>query len=464
MSGYSEGGAGYKRPALKSWSPLHLSSKSDLDYNIDVLRNRAADLVMNSPLGAAAIQTMTTGTLSTGLKLFPTPKFKELGLSAEAAREWARRVKLEFEMWAQSLDSDFNMRNNFMELQRLIFQSYLTEGDCFVLLKRRAGSRYTLKLQAIEAARISNPNSSFNLTESMYGNNKIVNGIEVDRSGRLQAAWISNRLWNEIEVAPAKLEWQRVKFFGQNGNRNILHICYDTRPGMFRGAPLLSPVIETLKQVTRYSDAELTSAIIKSFFSLFFIQPASNLDMKGILPQEDLDITQYKLGSGTLSALPRGVDVKAIEHNNAQSTFDPFISHFTRQIGAALNIPFEVLTKNFQSSYSASRAALIEAEKEFRQRRAAFVLDFCAPVYENWLIEAVATEKIEAPHFFDNEMTRYLWSRADWRTEVAPAIDPVKDANAAKLRLEMGISTREIECIRNGEDYWDIREQLKFEN
>ena len=52
-------------------------------------------------------------------------------------------------------------------------------------------------------------------------------------------------------------------------------------------------------------------------------------------------------------------------------------------------IPYELLVKNFTASYSASRASLLEAWKMFRMRREWLIGNFCQPVYEEWLTEAV---------------------------------------------------------------------------
>lgn len=38
-----------------------------------------------------------------------------------------------------------------------------------------------------------------------------------------------------------------------------------------------------------------------------------------------------------------------------------------RQIGSSLGVPYELLVMHFTSSYSASRAALLEAWKQFRK-------------------------------------------------------------------------------------------------
>lgn len=479
-SGYDGGGASFEKNTLKQWQPQHYSAKLDLDFNLKTLRDRAFDLTINSPLGCAAIQTETTGVLGAGLRVFPQLKFKELGLSAEAAREWSCKTKLEFEMWAESLDCDYYRRNNFYEMQRIAFMSYLTDGDSFCLFRRRVptfDAPYSLRLQILESQRISNPltavnNAGISQVEMVRLNNdnRIINGIEVDKNGKLVAIWVCNRIWNEPLTNQQELKWRRVRFFGkETGTRNILHICYDTRAEQFRGAPFLAPVIETLKSISRYGDAELTSAVIKSFFSIFFVQPQNNFEFNDILPNEEnrlpVDVREYSLGSGTISALPRGVDVKAIDRSNAQSTFDPFMTSFIKQIGAALNIPYEILTKQFQASYSASRAALLQAQDEFRIRKASFVNDFCAPVYETFLTEAVAQGRIKAAGFFDDPLKKYLWCAADWRNEQTHSLDPTKEVEAAVMKIEAGLSTRAKEAVElGGSDFWENIEQLELEN
>ena len=468
-SGYSNGGANLEKPALKSFLPQHYSAKSDIDYNLDTLRNRAADLVMNSPIGCAAVTTSTANVISSGLKLFPRLKPKELGLTPEQAVEWCRKTKLEFELWANSLNCDYYRRNNFNELQRIAYISYLTDGDCFCIFKRRYPVKefpYTLRLQLIEAGRVSNPTTAGRWSIGIAPNaiemknavngNRIINGIEVDKSGQLQAVWISNRIWNEPIVTEPTIEWQRVKIFGEEtGKRNILHICLDNRTEQYRGVPFLSPVIESIKQISRYGDAELISAVIKSFFSIFFTQDVNTtgFDLNQIIPDntetdEALQkvMQEYKLGAGTVTSLPRGVDVKAIDRSNAQSTFDPFVTAFVKQVGAALNIPFEIMIKQFQSSYSASRAALLQAEDEFRQRRQAFINDFCQPIYENFLMEAVALGRIQADGFFDDPLKRYLWSNASWYVEGSHLLDVTKELQGAQMRIALGLTTHEQEA------------------
>lgn len=471
-SGYSETGASLTKKSMKLWTPQHFSAKSDIDMNLQTLRNRAAALG-TTPLGAAAVKTQLTGVINSGLKLFPRIKADDLGMSPEQAREWNRKTKQEFELWANDLACDFYGRNNFFELQRIAYLNELSDGDCFCAFRRRmprGDNPYSLKLQLIEAQRVSNPNG-YSIGIECAGKKKgsrIVNGIEVDKSGILQAIWVSNRIWNEPTTINPELTWQRVKINGEkSGTRNILHLCYDTRIEQFRGEPYLSPVIETIKNVSRYADAELTSAIIKAFFALFFEQPDGNFDINqiGLTNNEPcLDVTEYKAENGSAIALPRGVTVKAIDNSNAQSTFESFTSQFVAQIAAALDLPSELLLKRFQSSYSASKAALLQAQEEFRQRRMAFVQDFCQPIYENFLCEAIGLGRIDAPGFFDDAVKRRQWSAADWRTETSHLLDPLKEIQASKIKLELGLSTYEQEAAELcGTDYFENVRQLSLE-
>ena len=484
-SGYSEGGASHNNKSLKGYNPRKLGYKADIGANLSTLRDRSADLAINTPVGTAAINTSTTHTVGAGLNVFPRPKFQILGISAEEARAWARKVRVEFDLWAESKDCDIYRKNNLYDMQSIAYQGYLTDGDSFAVFRRKPTTPdmpYTLRLQLIEGNRVSNP-----LTSSTYvtgdptgvealnpdNGNRILNGVEIDTDGAIVAYWVSNQVPGE-PITNMLTTWARVEAYGKRTSiPNVLQISNDTRPEQYRGVPYLAPVIETLKQVYRYTNAELTSAIIKSYFALFFTEAVTNSgslnDMLADNGVDDptepvVDVSEYNLGPGTLNALPKGVDVKSVDASNAQSTFEVFSTQLIKQVGAALNQPYEVLMKNFNSSYSASRAAMLQAWEEYKLRRKWFARDFCQPIYEVWLMEAVATGRIEAPGFFDDPLIRKAWCNADWFGPTMSILDPVKDMNGSTLRVENGVSTREREAAEmTGTDLEENIAQLAFE-
>lgn len=488
-SGYSDGGASFQKDALRSWYPQRLSSKSDIDANLVTLRNRAADQATNTPLGSAAIVTSTMHAVGAGLRLFPRIPYKLLGLTAEEARDWERNTVREFKLWAGSKECDWRRRNNFYDLQNIAYATYLTDGDSFALFRRANPSfsmPYTLRIQLLEANRVNNPLGGAGVGYSeanAWGveqlnpdnGNHIVNGIEVTPEGRLAAYWVSNKVPGDLVNIDGATTWQRIEAFGAaTGLPNMLQVCHDTRAEQYRGVPYLAPVLENLKQIGRYCDAELTAAVIRSFLSIFFTNTQASNSIDNILPSayEDesldgepvVDAAQYKLGPGQLNSLPKGVDVKTVDSSNAQSAYDSYMTHLEKSVAAALNIPYEVLLKCFGSSYTASRGALLQARDEFQTRRGWFAADFCQPIYEQWLMEAVATGRIKCPGFFENPVKRSAWAAADWFGPSMSILDPVKDVTGAALRVKYGLTTREREAAEmTGSDLEENLEQIAYE-
>lgn len=487
-SGYGEGGASSTIKSMKQYWPRQYSAKSDINAVLGTLRNRASDLSINTPIGAAAINRSSIHAVGSGLKAFPRPNYRVLGITADEAREWSRKVSQEFELWAQSTECDIIHRNNFYDMQWIAYQRYLIDGDHFVIIRRKnptPNMPYSLRLQLLEGNRVSNPigYETFAISDSWAveminsdNGNSIINGVEIDKYGAVVAYWVSNNVPGDPTETHEVTKWARVEAFGANtGYANVLQICHDVRAGQYRGVPYLAPVIETLKQVSRYTTAELTSAIVKSFFSLFFTAKDSttgdlNDYLGDPLKNEDdplepvVNPAEYSLGPGTLNALPKGVDVKSVDASNAQSTFGVFEGELIKQLAAALSIPSEVLMGTFTSSYSASRAALLQAWEEFKLRRSWFARDFCQPIYELWLVEAVATGRIEAPGFFDDPMIRSAWVSCNWFGPTMSILDPQKDVQGSMLRVQNGLSTREREAMEmTGSDFEDNLDQLAYE-
>jgi lambda family phage portal protein len=202
------------------------------------------------------------------------------------------------------------------------------------------------------------------------------------------------------------------------------------------------------------------AAVIQSFFSAFIktISPKNEITFSDAIPEDqkvETDPNSYELGPGTINVLDVNEDVTFADPKRPASGFDAFVSAMSKYVGAALEIPYELLTKSFTASYSASRAALLEAWKAFKMRRTWFGNDFCQPVYELWLSEAIACGRINAPGFFVDRSKRNAWCKADWNGPAPGQIDPVKEVDAAVKRVQEGFSTREKETIELTGGDWD---------
>ena len=94
----------------------------------------------------------------------------------------------------------------------------------------------------------------------------------------------------------------------------------------------------------------------------------------------------------------------------------------------------------------------------FRTDRARHVAQFCAPVYEDVISEAVARGLLKAPGFFRDPLRRRAYLGAVWMGPARPTIDPVKDAQADREYLDMGAtSLTRIAAERFGQDIDVVR-------
>lgn len=447
-SGYGQHGASYARKSLISWSAVGKDADSDIVDSLPTLRGRSRDLFMGSPLATGAIKTVRTNVVGSGLALDAQIDAKFLGLTEEQARAWEENTEREWRLWSESVDCDAERRQTFFQLQSLVLLSALMSGDVFVTMPiiKRPGSVYDLRIGLIEADRVCNP------LAIPVGVN-VLGGVEIGEYGESVAYWVAKRNPNAALrlTANNQQEWKRVQAFGaKSGRRNVLHIMCDVeRPSQRRGVPMLAPVIESLKQLERYSEAELMAAVVSGMFTVFVKSNTPQTPLGSMFDpaqQLDKDPNAYELGNGAIVGLDENESIETANPGRPNANFDGFVIAICRQVGAALEVPYELLVKQFTASYSASRAALLEAWKMFRMRREWLVGNFCQPIYEEWLTEAVLKGRIKAPGFFDDPAIRKAWCGSEWYGDSQGQLDPLKEANAAKVRVEEGFSTREREA------------------
>lgn len=458
LSGSSYVGASKSRRALQSWVVSSGDADSDLSWDLKTLRERSRDMMRNAPLGCGAVNTVVTNVVGSGLKLQSRIDREILGLSEEQANAWENEVEREWKLWSESQESDAARTLNFAAMQELACRQTLENGDLFCLLPRfsRPGSPYYLKLQLIEADRVCNKN---NLSDTAT----LSGGVQKDSFGAPYEYHIMNQhpgnMWSHPHT------WTSVRAYNSQGNRNVLHLYKMLRPGQSRGVPYLAPVIEALKQLGTYTDNELMAAVVSGLFTVFIKSesgdsgfPAMNADGYGYEAETTSSGTTdtLKLGNGMMVELPKDTDISTANPGRPNAAFDPFVKAILEQIGVALELPFEVLIHHFTASYSASRAALQEAWRFFRGRRAWLISNFCQPVFEAWLAEAVALGRVSAPGFFADYRVKKAYCTAVWVGEAPSQLDPEKEARAAVILTEKGFSTVDEQTVAlTGGDFED---------
>jgi len=422
--------------------------------DLPTLRARSDLLYKNNALSKGAIDSNLSNVIGSGLKPHPTLNYELLGISEDDAKKLEKKMLQEFNFVAQSLNIDAERSENFFELQSTAFYSMLIGGDVFALLPsiKRPNTPYTTAIALIPAEQVVN-------TSDMINTRNLAGGIEVNDYGEPLYYHILKQHPNGLNYEKS---WQKVKAFDSKGRRLVLHMFEKKEPGQKRGIPYLTPVISLLKVLGDYTEAELTATLVSSLFTIFVkSEEGMGLDIE---EDESKDV-DYSLSAGGVVNLKNGESIETADPNRPNKNYEIFYRAIVREIGIGLNLPYEILVKHFESSYTAARAGFLEVWKYYNRQITLVVRKFTQPIYERVIEEGVLLGRINAPGFLEDPFLRHHYLNCIWTGEVQGAIDEVKSAKAAKIRVDEGFSTRDRESSQlNGSNFSENVNTAKDEN
>lgn len=452
-SGGYVGGAYSQRFA--NWTPNVRDADGDIIYDLREMRGRSRDLARNAPTARGAVETMVIYVVGTGLSVQSRIDAELLGLSEDEASAKQKEFERYFNTWAASQFADSNQRQNFYELQDLAERSELESGDAFALLVKSKAPNwpYRMAVQIIEADRICNK-------DRVMDTDEMTQGI-VRKNGIPSSVWIADRHPGRV-IGHVQTKWTEVSFYSNTGRRNVLHLMHMDRPDQTRGVPWLAPIIAKVKQLDRYSDAEVDAAVNAAANAVF-----ATMDPEAFSELFDADaqsayIDKAKQWNGTIesgrviSTLP-GETITSPTPGRPNPAFEQFFLAVNNEIAMGLGLPRDVLLKAFNASYSASRAALMDAWRTYKVRRFRKASRFCQPIYEEIISDGVAMGHLSAPGFLSDPMIRAAWLGSFWSGDGPGALDPTKEAMAAKLRIEMGQTTLPEEIVAYDGGDWETK-------
>jgi lambda family phage portal protein len=456
--------------AMHGWNPFSGSADADLLPDLDTLTARSRDMGRNNGLMAGAMQTLRDNIVGAVLRLSSTPDYRLLGWTREQARDWATNTEAQFRSWAETTECDASRTQNLLGLTLQALGGAMLNGDAvsLPLWLPRSGMRWNTRLMMVESDRLSTP-LSMEYREDVRG------GIEFDQWGAPVAYHILKRhpgdqLGMFGALGQRYLEWDRIPAVTPWGRRRVIHLHDKERTGQSRGKPVVSAVMREFHMAGKYSSNELQASVANSLVAAFL---ESDLDQEsaaalfGEHPREawNTSVRQAQsirqLKGASVIPLPAGARLSSFTPGRPNQAFEAFMLASLRHIAAGMNMPYELLLKDFsKTNYSSARAALLEAWRYFNGRRRWLTDHWLRLVYELWLEEAVNAGAVDAPDFYDN---RYAYLRARFIFGGRGWVDPVKEAQAAEMRIKAGLSTLEKECAEQGEDYEEVLDQLQVE-
>ncbi len=437
-------------PMNGRWSVVSRSADADIVRGLKRQRAESRELRRTNPIAAGAIETNINRAVGTGLQPVPQPDASVLGWTDQQVAEWVEITSREFSLWADSKECTLEGNQTFYERQPMVLGSRMESGDCFTILpdgRPTATQPYRLRLQLIEADRCATPAAE-------AGKLDIVEGVRLS-GGAPVAYYILDAhpgAFNALGKTAMTGRWYEA--MGTSGRRRILHHYRPTRPEQTRGVPYLAPVIQVIKDLGRYTEAEISAAVVSAFYTVFIEQdgpsvpaPVFGADGTPVLQGTNETVPpagqEIEMGPAAVVGLAKGEKATFANPNRPNTAYEPFVTGLLTLIGAGLGLPVELLTKKFNSSYSASRAALLDAWQHFRTERTWLALSFCQPVYETWMAEAVSSGRISAPGFFADPLVRWAYTRAAWHGDSQGSLNPKDEVAAYRDAIDARLMTHE---------------------
>jgi lambda family phage portal protein len=439
------------------------------------LRKRSAQLFTENLYARGLIRRLVTNEINTGLTAESTPNEKILGMPEDSLAEWTEDAEARFELWSENRSvCDFRQDMVFGALQQQARLEALVSGDVLVVLRLSKSTR-SIQVQLIDGAKVMSPTST---DYTPRNGHKIKHGVELDSLGRVSAYWVQQD----------DLSMKRLPAYGEKSGRLIAWLVFgtDKRLDDLRGQPLLSLILQSLKELDRHRDAVLRKKVIQSIFAMFV---EKSQDKPGTLPitgsaqrRDAVDITdaegnrrQWNIARQVpgvvIEELQPGEKPVGFNSQNADDGFGTFEAAVIHAIAWANEVPPEILQLAFANNYSASQAAINEFKIYLHKFRKSWGDNFCAPIHREWLITEVIAGRISAPGLLElwRDPARFeeygAYMLTEWYGQIKPSTDVVKQARGAGMLLERALTTHTREARNTtGTCFLKNVKRLKREN
>ena len=488
--GYGASGASLASSTVAGFNSWSSTAMIDLMSRM-LLVIRSRQLAIMNPIAAATIQRFTSGIVGSGIR-YGAPKESEF--IGDIYPLLGEAIQKRFSIASRTHELDAQEQLTFSQMQSLAVRSMMLNGD--VAYVRQPDSH---SWRIIESDRIVSPyymvgteyrceDGCFRLVNQETGN-VIVQGVELSPVGKPVALWILKEyLQKPWTVAEGQIE--RIPMDDPETGLPLCLLLYESlRADQYRGAPVLSPVIEQIICVQNYTQAELAAAQLQSSVWSWIETPMPTRDdtspelpsrLDELVPvlddSEEADegenegedkpeqtpnftlSTKSKeellaemamnaayprgkvMGAGECWHLKDGESLKYLQSTHPSQQFAQFTEANIEQIASGVGLPSQVLRMTYDGSYSASRAAILEAGKRFDELRSHFIERFLKPVIEVFVYDMV---KDMMPQDEALYIANAMALEAIWQAPHDIVIDTRAEIEGLKTAIELGLVSRD---------------------
>lgn len=341
-------------------------------------------------------------------------------------------LSAEFIRWAETADADG--RTDWFGLQGEICRAMVVDGEAIVQI-----------IQSPEGPvlrQVPSDQLDWSLTrEGLPNGGYIVNGVEFDADGM--------RIAYHIHPAKPTALYPTYSPPVRVPAADILHIFKPLAPGQVRGISWLAPILLQAGEFDQLCDALLVGAKVAAMHAGFVVDQSAT----GAVSFEGApgDLSEASLEPGVIRLLPAGTDIRFSTPQQTKEV-SAFLRLNLQALAAGLGIPEHMLSGDLSNAnYSSLRAGLLPFRARVEQiQYGVLAPQLLRPVWRRVIMSAVLSGTLEAP---DYESTRAAYEGVEWIMPRHAQVDPLKDTQATREMLNMGLMSRRQAVAEQG---WSV--------
>lgn len=427
------------------------SADSELSTSLTSLRNGSRALIRDNAYAKRARSVVVNNVVGTGIGLQAQVRTSrgDLNKRANSAIETA------WDQWSRAKRCHTGGKLHFCDFERALMAQVFEAGEVFVRKHYRpfGDSSVPLALELIEAERIAD---EFTNVNPPPGGGIARMGIEVDGFGRPLYYWIRERHPGELRGVPeATTRLERVPA------DQIIHLHLCDRWPQTRGEPWLHAVLQRVRDIDGYSEAEIVAARAAACYMGFIESPEVQVG-----DTEEAGQKQRNFEPGMIDELAAGEKFTGWAPNRPNPAMEAFIRALLREVAAGVGVSYEALSRDYsQSNYSSSRLSLLDDRELWRVLQGWFVRSFRAEIHYEWLRQAVLARVIPGVALDEYASDPAKFEAVRFKPRGWAWIDPTKEVAAYKEAVRCGFTTVTdvIAATAGGQDIEDVLETRRAE-
>lgn len=468
-----------------SWRPAIISPDRQINPIKEEADARGRDSVQNDGYATGAVQTHRDSIVGSQYRLNAQPDFELLGVDEGWAEEFQKVVESRFNLIADSHECwlDASRKLTLTGIIRLAVGGFLYTGEVLATVEwlRASGRPFSTAIQMISPSRLSNPNG---LPDDRF----LRRGVQRNLFGEALGYHIQVAHPTDFFFDPSALQWRFVEARKPWGRRQVLHIIEALQPDQTRGIADMVAVLKQMRMTKKFQDIVLQGAVVNATYAaaieselprevVFSSMGAGQGGFGDMLGQYMSALQSYVGATENIAIdgvkMPHlfpGTKLSLKPMGTPGGVGAEFESSLMRHTAAALGLSYEEFSRDFtKTNYSSARASMGQTYKYMQGRKKTVADQLATSIYHLVLEEDINAKNLPLPPgytidtFYGDPVKREALSSCEWIGASRGQIDELKETQAAVMRVNAGLSTREAETALLGKDYRKVFKQLSRE-